>query len=103
MHLNLAENNLKKGVLGLVMALVEIITDVLRIQATKRIEVGSLDDEEIERLGLALMELDRAVEDIKVTNGIADEVHSVRVGLDNLVDDVISRMITEPLEKMRGS
>ena len=78
MHLNLAENNLKKGVLGLVMALVEIITDVLRLQATKRMEGGSLDDQEIERLGLALMELDRAVEDIKVTNGIADEVHSVR-------------------------
>ncbi len=87
------EKNLKHGVLGLVIALVEIISDALNLQAMKRMEGGSLTDEEVERLGEALMELDSAIEGIKEEQGIVEAVKSVRDGLDEIVDDVLDRMI----------
>jgi len=87
------ERNLKQGVLGLVMAVVEVIRDVLRIEALKRMESGRLTEEECERLGEALMDLDTALEEIKQEQGIAEAVQSVRDGLDKIVDDVIDRIV----------
>lgn len=93
MVVDIDEKNLKHGVLGLVIALVEIISDALNLQAMKRMEGGSLTDEEVERLGEALMELDAAIEEIKEEQGIVEAVKSVRDGLDEIVDDVLDRMI----------
>ena len=93
MVVDIDEKSLKHGVLGLVIALVEIIRDALNLQAIKRMEGGSLTEEEIERLGQALMELDAAVEEIKQEQGIVESVKSVRDGLDEVVDDVLDRMI----------
>jgi len=87
------ERSLKHGVLGLVIALVEVIRDALNLQAMKRMEGGSLTEEEVERLGQALMDLDIAIEEIKEEQGIVESVRSVRDGLDDIVDDVLDRMI----------
>jgi hypothetical protein len=86
-------DNLKHGVLGLVIALVETIRDALKLQAFKRMEGGSLKEDEVERLGEALMDLDTAIEQIKEEQGITQSVQSVRDGLDNIVDDVLDKMI----------
>jgi len=93
MELDINEDNLKHGLLGLIMALVEIIRDTLQLQALKRIESGILSEEEIESLGQALMELDIAIEEIKAEQGITESVQGVRDGLDQIVDDVIDRLI----------
>jgi len=87
------EDNLKQGVLGLVIALVEVIRDSLKSQAFRRMESGVLTEEECERLGGALMDLDTALEEIKQEHGITESVQEVRDGLDELVDDVIDRII----------
>jgi len=87
------EKNLKHGVLGLVIALVEIIKDTLKLQAVKRMEGGSLTEEEMERLGEALMDLDTAIDEIKQEQGITESVKSVRDGLDDVVDDVIDQFL----------
>ena len=47
----------------------------------------------MERLGEALMDLDTAIEEIKEEQGIIESVKSVRDGLDEIVDDVLDRMI----------
>jgi hypothetical protein len=65
----------------------------LRIQAFKRMESGILTDEECERLGEALMDLDIALEEIKEEQGITESVQAVRDGLDEIVDDVVDRMV----------
>ena len=93
MPIDIDEDNLKHGVLGLVLALVEIIQDALRLQAFKRMEGGSLTEEEMERLGEALMDLDIAIEEIKKEQGVTESVKSVRDGLDSIVDDVLDKMI----------
>ena len=93
MAIHIDEDNLKSGVHGLVLALVEVIRDALKIQALKRMEGGSLSDEECERLGKALMELDIALEEIKEGQGVSESVRAVRDGLDEIVDDVIDKLI----------
>jgi len=93
MSIDIDEKNLKHGVLGLVIALVEVIQDALRLQAVKRVEGGSLTDEETDRLGQALMDLEEALAEIKAQQGISEAVKNVRDGLDDLVDDVLEQMI----------
>lgn len=93
MKIDLSDQDLKGGVLGLVVALVEIIKEALRLQAVKRMEGGSLTPEEVERLGQALMDLDTAIERMKVELGITNAVKAVRDGLDRVVDDVIDSIL----------
>jgi len=90
MALEVDEGNLKQGLLGLVVALVEIIQETLERQAIRRMEGGKLTGEEIERLGNALIELDEALEHIKK---VEETVKSVRNGLDQIADDVIDKMV----------
>lgn len=99
--LNIDDKNLKHGVLGLVIALVEIIKDALTLQAVKRMEGGSLTEEEMDRLGEALMGLEKAIDEIKEEQGIVQSVKSVRDGLDEMVDDILDRMVnpTRLMEK----
>ena len=93
MTININEDNLKHGLLGLVIAVVEIIRDALKHQALRRMEGGTLADEEIERLGRALEEIDIAIDQMKKEQGVEETVKSVRDGLDDLVDDVLDQMI----------
>jgi hypothetical protein len=62
-HVNLDPDNGKNGVAQLVLTLVKFLHELLSRQAVRRMEAGTLTEEEIERLGVALMkqaeELDR--------------------------------------------
>lgn len=93
MPIDIDEDNLRAGVLGLVVAITEIVKDALKLQAVKRMEGGSLTEEEIERLGKALKELDTALNQIKEDQGITQTVYQVREGLDDLVDDVLDKIL----------
>jgi hypothetical protein len=92
MPIKIDEDNLKSGLLGLVVALVDIIQDVLEREAMRRMESGRLKDEEIDRLGKGLMELDAALEHIKKENDLEKTVRSVRADLDKLVEETINIM-----------
>jgi hypothetical protein len=93
MSVNLDEDNLKQGLLGVIVALVEIIQEVLERQAIRRIEGGNLSDKEIERLGLALSDLREALDNLKKENDIEEAVRSVRDGLDRAADELIDDML----------
>ncbi len=93
MIVDLEEKDLKSGILGLVVALVEIIKETLRRQALRRMETGSLTEAEVERLGHALMELDSVIERIKLEMGIAESVKAIRDGLDGAVQDVVDTIL----------
>ena len=93
MVVDIDEKNLKHGLLGLVIAIVEVLVDTLKAQAAHRMDGGSLTEEEIDRLGEALMEVDDAIEDIKREQGISEAVQSVRDQLDELADTVINDIL----------
>jgi hypothetical protein len=89
MPIEIDEENLKSGLLGVIVALVEIIQEVLEREAIRRMGSGQLSENEINRLGNGLMELDTALKRIKTENGIVKLVQSVRSDLDKLVEDTI--------------
>jgi hypothetical protein len=98
MPIDIKEDNVRQGVLGLVVALTEIIVETLKHQAIRRMERGSLDEEETERLGRVLKELDLAIEGIKEDYGIRESVRSVRDGLDSALDDILRGFASEDME-----
>ncbi len=87
------ETNLKSGLLGLVVALVEIIKDALKIQALKRIDSGSLKEDEIDRLGIALEELEKVLEDIKKEHDLEKATEAVRGSLDSIATDIVNKIV----------
>lgn len=89
MKLDIEATDLKKGLLGLVVALAEIIKETLKLEALRRIEGGNLTKEEVERLGEALMDLDEALEKLKVEMGVTEAVRAVRDGLDQIVNEMV--------------
>lgn len=91
--MDIDEDNLKQGLLGLVIALVEVIKEALEGQALRRMEGGSLTEEEVNRLGEALLDLEAALEGIKREHGIEEAVQSVKDELDGLVDGALAEMI----------
>jgi hypothetical protein len=92
MPIEIDENNLKSGLLGLVVALVEVVQEVLERESIRRMESGKLSETEIERLGNGLMELDVALRHIKEENDLENLVRSVRSDLDKLVEETIDVM-----------
>lgn len=97
MTIKLDTDNLKEGLLGLVVALVEIIKEVLQKQAIHRFESNSLREEEAEKLGLAFMQLDKTIKKIKKENNLDKTADKIRADLDNLVNETITKLVN-PLE-----
>jgi len=93
MTIKIESENLKEGLLGLVVALVEIIKEVLQKQAIYRLESGSLREDEAERLGLAFMQLNDTIERIKKENNLEKTADKIRSDLDNLVDDTVTKLL----------
>lgn len=89
MKIDLEEENLKGSLLGLVIALVEVIRDVLEHQAIRRMDGKNLSDEEIERLGTSLLRLTKTIEELKEEQGIQDVVNNVHKQLNSLVNGSI--------------
>jgi len=102
MPIDIDEKNLKHGVLGLVLALVEIIRDALELQAMNRIDAGELTPEETERLGDAFLQLDTAIRQIKLDQGVSEAVAAVRDGLDDLVDDAVHAVLAPQVTALVG-
>jgi hypothetical protein len=72
--------NVEKGLAKLVLTLIELIRQLMEKQSMRRMEGGSLSDEETERLGETLMKLEEKVEELKGVFGIEDEELNLNLG-----------------------
>lgn len=61
---NAKPEDVHKSVAQLVLALVEFLRKLLERQAIRRMEAGTLADDQVENIGLALMKLEEAVRDL---------------------------------------
>ncbi|HEY5661078.1 MAG TPA: gas vesicle protein K [Gaiellaceae bacterium] len=57
--------NVEKGLVQLVLTLVELLRQLMERQALRRMEDGTLTDEEIDRLGETFMKLEQRMEELK--------------------------------------
>ena len=72
--------NAEKGLAKLVLTLIELIRKLMEKQAMRRVEAGSLTDEEIERVGETLMKLENKMKELKETFGLKDEELNLNLG-----------------------
>ena len=75
----------ERGLVRLVLTVVELIRQLLERQAVRRVETGTLDDAEIERLGLALMRLEQRMQELTSAFGLTDADLRMDIGT---VDDL---------------
>ena len=70
----------EQGLAKLVLTIIEVLRKVLEHQAVRRMDGGSLSDEEVERLGLALLSLDSRLRELKTVFGLSDEELEIDLG-----------------------
>jgi hypothetical protein len=71
--------DLERGLAGLVLTLVEFLRQVLERQAIRRMEGGSLSDDEVERVGVALMRLEQKIGEIAEQFGLDRDDIQLRI------------------------
>jgi hypothetical protein len=77
---NANPDEVQRSVAQLVLTLVEFIRQLLERQAIRRMEAGTLNDEQTEDVGRALMQLEAAVRDIARRFGIPPEDLNLDLG-----------------------
>src|SRR5256885_3175715 len=70
----------ENGLARLVLSIVELIRRLLEKQALRRMDRGTLTDEEIEKLGNALMKLEEKMSDLKKVFGLSDDDLNLSLG-----------------------
>lgn len=70
----------ENGLAKLVLSIVELVRRLLEKQALRRMDSGTLTDDEIERLGSALMKLEDKMGELKRTFGMSDEDLNLKLG-----------------------
>ena len=70
----------ENGLAKLVLSIIELIRRLLEKQALRRMDAGNLSEDEIERLGSALMKLEEKMGELKAVFGLADEDLNLSLG-----------------------
>ena len=71
-RLELEPEKVEQGLVQLVLAVVELIRQLMEKQALRRIEGGSLTPEQVEALGTTLMRLEQQMGELRSHYGITD-------------------------------
>ena len=77
---NADPEDVRRSVAKLVLTLVEFIRQLLERQAIRRMEAGTLTNEQTESVGLALMRLEDAVREIAAQFGLAPDDLNLDLG-----------------------
>ena len=72
--------HVEKGLAQLVLTLVELLRQLMERQALRRMEDGTLTDEEIDRLGETFMKLEQRLDELKRQVEIEDEDLNLNLG-----------------------
>jgi Gas vesicle protein K len=85
-RLNADPEGLEKGLAQLVLTLVDLLRELMERQALRRIEGGTLSEEEVERLGRTFIALSERMDELKEVFGLTDEDLNLNLGpLGNLM------------------
>jgi hypothetical protein len=79
-RINADPEHVENGLARLVLTVIELLREILEHQAIRRMDGGTLSDEQVERLGLALLRLSERMEELKETFGLTDEDLDIDLG-----------------------
>ena len=77
---NADPENVEKGLAQLVLTVIELLRQLMERQALRRIESGTLTEEEVERLGRTFMALAQRMDELKVEFELTDEDLNLNLG-----------------------
>ena len=63
---------IEQGMLKLVLSIVELLRQVMEKQAMRRIDAGTLAPDDIDRLGVSLMQIESAIQELQARFGVDD-------------------------------
>ncbi|HJU14674.1 MAG TPA: gas vesicle protein K [Candidatus Nitrosotalea sp.] len=89
-QINFDGEKIQKGLAKLVLVVVELLRQILERQAQRRMQSGSLTTEEVERLGLAFMQIKEKMSYISEEFGLKQEE----------LDGVLNGMLRSPDSQM---
>jgi hypothetical protein len=72
--------HIESGLARLVLTVVELLRNVLEHQAIRRMDGGSLSEEQVERLGVSLMRLNDRMTELKAAFHVTDEDLNIDLG-----------------------
>jgi hypothetical protein len=72
--------DVQRGLAQLVLTLVEVLRELMERQALRRMEAGTLHDDEIERLGMTFIALRERMDELKDLFGLTDEDLNLDLG-----------------------
>ena len=79
-RVNADPRNVEKGLAQLVLTLVDLLRQLMERQAIRRMESGSLSDDEVENLGQTFLLLEKRMEELKKTFGLEDKDLNLDLG-----------------------
>lgn len=79
-RINADPEHVEQGLARLVLTVIELLRHVLEHQAIRRMDGGTLSEEEVERLGLALLKLNGRMDELKLVFGLTDEDLNIDLG-----------------------
>jgi hypothetical protein len=86
-RIDCSPETVEQGLAKLVLGLIELLRRLLERQAVRRMEGGSLSDEEVEQMGQALMKLEQKIRELAASFGLRPEDLNLDLGpLGNLWD-----------------
>ncbi len=79
-RINADEESVEQGLAKLVLALIDVVRQLLEKQAMHRIDAGSLSDDEIERMGETFLKLEQKMTELKASFGLENEDLNLNLG-----------------------
>jgi len=79
-RINADPEHVERGLAQLVLTLVELLRQLMERQALRRMESGTLTDEEVERLGETFMKLEQRMEELKKQFELEDRDLNLNLG-----------------------
>jgi len=79
-RVTLDPEKVERDLARLVLGVVELVRQLLERQAIRRVEGGTLSEDEIERLGETLLKLETRMSELKAVFGLGDQELSLDLG-----------------------
>ncbi|MED4280574.1 gas vesicle protein K [Priestia megaterium] len=79
-RIHLDPDQAEQGLAQLVMTVIELLRQIVERHAMRRVEGGTLTDEQIENLGIALMNLEEKMDELKEVFGLDAEDLNIDLG-----------------------
>jgi len=72
--------SVERGLVTLVLTLVELLRQLMERQALRRVDAGDLDDDQVERIGTTLMLLEERMGELRDHFGLTPEDLNIDLG-----------------------